>query len=1116
MTSDGLVHSRDMMSPDVSHAVFPFDAIELPELKYFKRHRIGVRFCLLASAQTHDVEQVTNQRISSKRAIQLVRLRNGDVIAVVDKKISNIPPEATAVLLREPGRKPKWQWHSRLAEFKTRFEADPVRVAAEIEASWRERFKFKTELADEHGRVAPGNEGLRPPQIGALHNIGGHWSVFAHEPATVVMPTGTGKTETMLCAVVNYRRGPTLIGVPSDALRSQTARKVESLGLLRKLGLVDLDIHNPVVAVVTREAIRSTDLDILRGCNVAVGVMASLAGGRTAPLFREISACVASFFVDEAHHVPSDTWSAFRAAFDKHQILQFTATPFRLDGKLVDGRVIFSYPLGAAQRDGYFKPIRFRSIFQVDQGKADEEMAHEAVVALRADLKSDFNHLLMARCARIQRGNGLLEIYKRIVPEMNPILVHSDMAETEVSDALAELRSGRSRVVVCVNMLGEGFDLPELKVAVLHDLHKSLPVLLQFTGRFTRSSGDKIGDATVVANIADPRVSSKLERLYSESADWNQLLNESSSDAAREHAELIEFLKESQDLIPERDIEGLRIASNLLRPKFSTIAYRCDNFTPKRFSVGLPESAIVHAAWYNEQSSLIYFVTRTEEAVRWSRSKKIADRQWDLYVLFYDKENRLLHVNSTNKESLHEKLAEAVGGTARIDGEPVFRSLGGIHRLIFNNIGVRKHGRRNMSFAMYTGADVRAALTLTETAGATKSNLDGRGWEGGAVVAPGCSAKGRVWSKAQGTIPQLIRWCVPIGRKLLDDTIDVNRILSNVLIPKEVKDEFPNETVLTVEWPAETLKTSDERISIVKQGVKLPMAFCEWAYDHAASSRTRLTFRLVSASGELNDTISLELDSERGYRFTGSDDIRIRQGRLDMRLIDYLYDYPLVVRYVSLKELEGDLLFEQTTLSPSRIEPRQLSAWNWDGVDINVESTWKGGVERPRSVQSRAAAHYVDEGFQIVFNDDDAGEAADLICIQETSDRIRLVLVHCKYSGKPDPGERVKDVVEVASQAIRSASWRGNFERLHRHMITRMNLVGNGVTSRSRFIAGTPAMLAELARSSKMKPVDFEIVIVQPGIACSSITDDQAMVLGSAASYLRQTVDVDLVVVCSP
>jgi len=1094
----------------------PLPPLHLPELRYIEKMRIGMRFCLLAPSEDYAVERISSVSISRKRDVPLYHLANGDVIAVVDKKLSSVPAGVTGVLIREEGRRPRWQSHRHLDDFASRFKAAPQSVAAGIEKSWKDGFRFKPEFADEKGQVAPGDEGLRPPQIGALYAIGAHWSVFATEPATVVMPTGTGKTETMLCAVINYRRGPTLVGVPSDALRWQIARKFESLGLLRKLGMVDHRIHNPVVGVVTREPRAKEDLELFRGCNVIVGVMSSLAGSATAHLFPDIAAATSTLFVDEAHHISADTWSAFRKHFREHRVVQFTATPFRQDGKLVDGRVIFSYPLAAAQKDGYFKPIKFISIFQIDAARADEEMATEALKALKADLDAGLNHLLMARCSRIQRGQELLGLYRRLDPGSQPILVHSEMSEGEITRLLADLRSGKSRVVVCVNMLGEGFDLPELKIAVLHDLHKSLPVLLQFTGRFTRSSGNRIGEATVVANIADPKVSSKLERLYSESADWNQLLSEASSNAVREHAELIEFLRNSTDLIPEEDLEGLRISKNLLRPKFSTIVYKCEAFRPKAFHEALPDNTFVHAAWYNEPASLLFFVTRREDRTRWTRSKKIADRQWDLYVLFHDAEAGLLHVNSSDKGSLHETLATAVGAGERIEGEPIFRSLGGINRLIFNNIGLRKYGRRNMSFAMYTGADVKSALTQVETTNATKSNLDGRGWEGGTVVAPGCSAKGRVWSKAQGTIPQLVKWCIPVGRKLLDPKIDVDKILQNLLIPTEVKDEFPDEQILSVDWPTETLKTSDERIALVKDGVEVPMAYCEWQHDPAKSNRTRIAFQLVSACGTFDDQFSLEFDLLKGYRFVGSERIRIKHGRMDRALIEYLYDYPLLIRYVSLKELEGDLLFEQNDATPVRIEESQLQAWDWNGVDINVESTWRNGVERPRSVQSKVAEYYRDQGFHIVFDDDDAGEAADLICLKETPEAIYLTLVHCKFSGKPDPGARVKDVVEVASQAVRSATWRGNFERLHRHMIARAKLSGSGSAARNRFVTGSLPRLGEIAKATRMKPLEMEIVIVQPGVRRSGLTEDQAMVLGSAATYLRQTVDVELEVVCSP
>jgi hypothetical protein len=109
----------------------------------------------------------------------------------------------------------------------------------------------------------------------------------------------------------------------------------------------------------------------------------------------------------------------------------------------------------------------------------------------------------------------------------------------------------------------------------------------------------------------------------------------------------------------------------------------------------------------------------------------------------------------------------------------------------------------------------------------------------------------------------------------------------------------------------------------------------------------------------------------------------------------------------------------------------------------------------------------------------------------------------------------VKDVVEVASQAVRSATWRGSFERLHRHMITRTKLSGSGSASRNRFVKGSLPRLSEIAKATRMKPIELEIIIVQPGVSRQRVTDDQAVVLGAAAAYIKQTVDIDVIVICS-
>ena len=124
-----------------------------------------------------------------------------------------------------------WLWHKALEQFAAELAKKGWElIAKEINASWQGQFNYRSEIQDRRGKVI--QKGLRPPQIGGLHAIGMHWSLY-HQPATVVMPTGTGKTETMLAALATFVQESLLVVVPSQVLRDQTARKFASFGLLR-------------------------------------------------------------------------------------------------------------------------------------------------------------------------------------------------------------------------------------------------------------------------------------------------------------------------------------------------------------------------------------------------------------------------------------------------------------------------------------------------------------------------------------------------------------------------------------------------------------------------------------------------------------------------------------------------------------------------------------------------------------------------------------------------------------------------------------------------------------------------------------------------------------------
>lgn len=1086
-------------------------SIDLPELILGPiRYSIGEAHLVLQPSRTVEIVAEDTVRISARLSERRVRLSSRERIVVTARAKVKLPARTDGVLRVSSGGANRWLAHRQLINVKAKIKRYGLAsIADKACATWQDKLRYTAEKSPLKSEL---DRGLRPPQLGALFAIGSHWSL-SQAPATIVMPTGTGKTETMLSVLAAHQLKRLLVAVPSKALRSQTARKFQHFGLLRELNVLDPAVMNPVVGVVLHRPKTAADLALFRDCNVVVGIPSSLAGGTAGRYLSALSEIIDTLIVDEAHHVAARTWDRLKSAFLSKPVLQFTATPYRNDNKLVDGSVVYSYPLGAAQKDGYFTSINFEPVYEIDDTEADDAIAKAAIARLRSDRKSNYDHLLMARCKSVERATEVHNTYLRLAPEFHPILVHSDLIDAD--ERITKLQNRSARIVVCVNMLGEGVDIPALKIAAVHDSHQSLAVLLQFIGRFTRTGGKRLGDASVVANIANPKISIALEQLYSQDADWNALLREMSSEAAQEHADFVHFLEQSTPF-ETGDDDWSAVSRQSLRPTFSTLFYRATAFRPKRFHEGLSDRYTVVKVWLNRETNTLYFVTRSSVSVKWTRSKKLQEVEWHLFVLHYDSTSKLLYLASTNKDSHFEDLAHAVGATQKLTGEMMFRSLGHIGRLVFNNLGVTKHGRRNLSFAMYTGTDVKQALSETEKLGSRKSNISGYGWEDGSQITIGCSYKGRVWSKAAGTIPKFIAWAENVGPKLIDETIDTKSVIANVLIP-EFADALPNYKVLSLDWPVELISLAEDRVTLISGAQKFELVMLDLSFQGIDQNRKQMTFTIVTGD-EMQSLAEFRLtvNGQAGFDVTETSGkiLQIRKGSIEYDLAEFFNNYPPLVRFVDLSELDGNILLKAENSGVVEVPVDRLHPWDWSDVDITKESIWKGGIERRDSIQWRVAQHFIEDGFAVVFDDDGAGEAADLVCLNQEDNHIRLVLVHCKFSGAAEEGKRVKDVVEVASQAVRSARRPGKFNALIKHIEIRHSR-RRTQANRTLFLAGSRMDVTQLARAARFKEVRSEIWIVQPGLSKTNLTEDQSIVLGAAVAYVKQTLGIDLDVICS-
>ena len=180
-------------------------------------------------------------------------------------------------------------------------------------------------------------------------------------------------------------------------------------------------------------------------------------------------------------------------------------------------------------------------------------------------------------------------------------------------------------------MLGEGFDLPELKIAAFHDIRKSLAVTLQLAGRFTRSRSD-LGDATFIANVADVSVQEELQKLYSQDPNWNLLLPDLSEQMIGKQKALQDFLQSFSEFPSEVPLKAIR-------PAMSTVVYstHCERWTPGNFKEGIPSADAceqIHNS-LNQRDRTLVVVAARKSALRWTDAENLYDWQWELYIAFF-------------------------------------------------------------------------------------------------------------------------------------------------------------------------------------------------------------------------------------------------------------------------------------------------------------------------------------------------------------------------------------------------------------------------------------------------------------------------------------------------
>lgn len=1061
-------------------------------------------------------QEINLEIVSNDRTSIIAKDENENHYFLTSNK-SNIPDEYEFIALiekftqnfiQEENITPKkWLKHPEIKDFEPQ----------EIIDTWKNNFNFKKE--DQVNNIL----GLRTPQIGAIHALMGHLT-NAKEIATVVLPTGTGKTETMLSVLVANQCQKLLVTVPSDALRVQLAEKFKSLGLLVVKDINGERILNET-AIHPKVGIVNTGFDsvdelsrFFDQCNVVISTM-NLVASSPRIQQQKMAELSSHLFIDEAHHSKAGNWNKFIKKFEKGKVVQFTATPYRNDGKLLDGKIIYNFTLKEAQEQGYFKTIDFLPVRIYDDVKADIKIAKVAVERLKEDLKEGYDHILMARCSTKERAKEVFKIYEQFL-DLNPVLLYSGIAgKNKIKE---DIIKKKYKIIVCVDMLGEGFDLPELKVAAFHDIRKSLPITLQFAGRFTRTSRDaKLGNASFIANLYQKNLNDEIALLYVKESNWNSILPELSQKATQEQIDLQEFLSGFEN------IEKATIPYQDIRSAFSAVAYqnKTNNWFPTNYTQGIKGYENYDYKFYDlnrKEKTIIIFLGK-KKPVDWGSFKDVYNVEWNIFIIYWETKNNLLFIHSSERSGEYKELAKAIIGddALLIKDEKVFKSFHNLDRIKLYNLGLRKGLGKDISFQSYYGRGVQDGLSLSEEKSGVKNNLFGVGFENGSITSLGCSRKGRIWSYSRGTINELIEWCDKISLKLSNPDIDPEKILLENTIKVIKLSNRPEVMPIVADWNPKMFNEHNTYLSINIQGYDYDFSDLELNVVNPTLNQ-ELQFSLDTIDGNsvlFTQQFSVRtVDGEEVFDYKiikeSNLNVQIKQGiQASEPLDEYFEKYAPIFWFADGSNLVGYeyIKYDEDFLP---FPQNKIIAWDWTGVKINEESEKFENIVTT-SIQYHCFQKLLTEDYDIIFNDDDSGEIADIITIKSLDQSIEIEFYHLKYAIEGKVSNQIRNFYEVCGQAQKSLRWKYKDEsQFIHHLIKReVKKQNRGYT---RFKKGSIEDLERLlVQIKRTKPVNYQIYIVQPGLSKQNVSEDILHQLGVSANHIKKEGNINLQVIGS-
>ena len=571
-----------------------------------------------------------------------------------------------------------------------------------------------------------------------------------------------------------------------------------------------------------------------------------------------------------------------------------------------------------------------------------------------------------------------------------------------------------------------------------------------------------------------------------------------------------------------KNLDKFKIPLQNLKPSLSTVVYkRIDDvgWSPTNFKKGLPHGEKYDYVFHdiNWKDKVLIVITGKKQEIEWGVSKDVFEIEWELIIVFWDAKNNLLFIHGSKKFGHYENLARAVFGEdcIKIDSKDIYRVFHNVKRVKLQNVGLKEYLGKNIRFRMSAGTDIEDALSLVEKQRAQKAFAFGVGYETGNKVSLGCSSKGRIWTRMTGNVKQFTEWSKKLGEKLANLSIDPNTILRDTLIA-QLKVSRPNIYPISIDWSEEVYLYPESKYNFLIGDKLFDLSNCQLEITSAGLDN-ELNFSLVTSEDKIDFQKKLFEDKDGFPDFkiikTSKQECIVEFGRKSLPVEEFLNKYIPTIWFADGSSLTGNEYFELKQIMPPYSKTAIINDWDWQGVDLSSES--QGFVEKKTSsIQYKVIQRLRKDSYDIIYNDDDSGEMADIVTMKLDEEKLSIGLYHLKYALGGKISGQIKNLYEVCGQAQKSIRWKHRKRKeVFDHFLKREEKKKKKFNA-SRLEKGTIQDLERFQELTKNKiPVKFEIYIVQPGISQETISDEMLTLLSVTENYLKEKAGINLKIV---